>query len=207
MRYKAWFEGLVCNPLLSSFQNLNPSKPQTLRSAQKLLRAWDHREDHHLFLTRVPLHSQQHRIPALDASDLGYPAAPTGNLHGSTFQKKNGSLSHHPPHQHWTLFHDCLRSWSHKRIGKVLPKHFHQTFIAIISDWWSKTPVLKTPHENDMLVSGDRKRCFFGDLFVSFLFFSVWGTFPCYLLHFGAKTCGIGCYHSVSWFEVYLGLV
>jgi len=184
VRYKAWFEGLVCNPLLSSFQkllssfqNLNPSKPQTLRSAQKLLRAWDHREDHHLFLTRVPLHSQQHRIPALDASDLGYPAAPTGNLHGSTFQKKNGSLSHHPPHQHWTLFHDCLRSWSHKRIGKVLPKHFHQTFIAIISDWWSKTPVLKTPHENDMLVSGDRKRCFFWDLFVSFLFFFSLGHF------------------------------
>ena len=124
-----------------------------------------------------------HSTPSSTASQPWTPQTwatrlpPTGNLHGSTFQKKNGSLSHHPPHQHWTLFHDCLRSWSHKRIGKVLPKHFHQTFIVIISDWWSKTPVLKTPHENDMLVSGDRKRCFFWDLFVSFLFFFSLGHF------------------------------
>ena len=32
---------------------------------------------------------------------------------------------------------------------------------------------------------------FFGDLFFYYFFVcvSVWGTFPCYLLHFGAKTC------------------
>ena len=54
---------------------------------------------------------------------------------------------------------------------------------------------------------GIGKGVFFGICLFLFCFFSVWGTFPCYVLHFGAKTCGIGCYHSVSWFEVYLGLV
>mmetsp|Transcript_56576 Transcript_56576/g.123726 ORF Transcript_56576/g.123726 Transcript_56576/m.123726 type:complete len:218 (-) Transcript_56576:565-1218(-) len=52
-----------CSTILWGCQvHHEPSDFAVLRPA-----TWDHREDHHLFLTRVPLHSQQHRIPALDA--------------------------------------------------------------------------------------------------------------------------------------------
>ena len=53
--------------------------------------------------------------------------------------------------------------------------------------------------------------CFpWGDVFLRICFFSVWGTFPCYLLHFGAKTstllnfaakiCHLHCSPIFPWF-------